>query len=102
MQNTAKLFDTNALSLHRTRALQSGNPAWFLHELAAECVHERLQDINRKFTNPAFVGWNGDIWQKTFQQRLTVALDSDVISLNATSHDLVINGLTLHLSLIHI
>jgi SAM-dependent methyltransferase len=96
MQNTAKLFDTNALSLHRTRALQSGNAAWFLHELAAECVHERLQDINRKFTNPAFVGWNDDIWQKTFQQRLNVALDSDVIALNETSHDLVINGLTLH------
>lgn len=96
MQNPSKLFDTNALSLHRNRALQSDNPALFLHEFAASCVHERLQDINRTFTKPAFVGWNADIWQNTTEMTGITVPDTDVIALEEASHDLIINGLTLH------
>ena len=96
MQNPAKLFDTNALSLHRARARHSGNAAWFLHEFAADRVHERLEDINRSFTKPAFVGWNADVWHNTLGLKWATAPDTEIIDLNETSHDLIINGLTLH------
>jgi len=96
MQNPTQLFDTNALSLHRKRAVQSDNVAWFLHEFAADCVHERLQDINRTFTKPAFVGWAPDIWQKTLGSTGTNTPDAEIIDLQKTNHDLIINGLTLH------
>jgi len=96
MQNPTQLFDTNALSLHRKRALQSDNVAWFLQEFAADCIHERLQDINRTFTKPAFVGWAPDIWQKTLGSTATNAPDAEIIDLHRANHDLIINGLTLH------
>jgi SAM-dependent methyltransferase len=96
MHNPNELFDTKALSKHRTRAAKSGNAAWFLHEFAADCIHERLQDINRIFTQPAFVGWNPDIWQKTLLLGGTTVPDAAVIDLPVQAHDLIINGLTLH------
>ena len=96
MHNPNELFDTKALSKHRTRAAKSGNAAWFLHEFAADCIHERLQDINRIFTQPAFVGWNPDIWQKTLGSTATNAPDAEIIDLHRANHDLIINGLTLH------
>jgi SAM-dependent methyltransferase len=96
MQNQTKLFDANALTKHRARATRSSNAAWFLHEFTADCIHERLQDINRSFTQPAFVGWNAEIWQGAVEKFGSVALDAEIIDLQKTSHDLVINGLTLH------
>lgn len=96
MENPNKLFDPKALSLHRTRAVRFDNAAWFLHEFAADCIHERLQDVNRTFTKPAFVGWNPDIWQKTLGWDAISVPDAEIIALKQQSHDLVINGLTLH------
>lgn len=96
MQNPKKLFDTKALSQHRARALNAANAAWFLHEHTAALVYERLQDVNRTFTKPAFVGWNPDIWLKTLGKMGVTALDAETIELTESSHDLVINGLTLH------
>lgn len=96
MQNQTELFDTNALSMHRARAARSDNAAWFLHEFAANCVDERLQDINRSFTKPAFVGWNTEIWQNVLGMNVATAPDAETITLPENSHDLVINGLTLH------
>jgi len=96
MHNPSELFDTKALSKHRARAAKLGNAAWFLHEFAADCVHERLQDINRTFTQPAFVGWNPDVWQKTLALGGTTVPDATVIDLPVQAHDLIINGLTLH------
>lgn len=96
MQNPTKLFDTNALSLHRARAARAGNSAWFLHEFASDCVHERLQDINRSFTKPAFVGWSAGIWQNALGFDVNSTLDAETIALKEQSHDLVVNGLTLH------
>jgi SAM-dependent methyltransferase len=96
MENPNKLFDAKAISLHRTRAVRSGNAAWVLHEFAADCIHERLLDVNRTFTKPAFVGWNPDIWQETLGQGGISVSDDDNIALNEQSHDLVISGLTLH------
>jgi hypothetical protein len=96
MQSPPQLFDTNALSLHRARAAKSGNAAWFLHKLAADCVYERLQDINRTFTKPAFVGWASDIWQQTLGSAGEIAPDAEIIDLQKANHDLLINGLTLH------
>ncbi len=96
MQNPPQLFDTNALTLHRARAARSHNAAWFLHKLAADCVHERLQDINRTFIKPAFVGWAPDIWQKALGSISVIVPDAELIDLKKTNHDLIINGLTLH------
>ena len=96
MQNQTKLFDTDALSLHRSRAAGSNTGAWFLHDFAADCVHERLQDINRSFTKPAFVGWNAEIWQNALGLTVTTAPDAEKIALAEKSYDLVVNGLTLH------
>lgn len=96
MQNPPQLFDTNALSLHRARATGSDNAAWFLHEFAADCIHERLQDINRTFTKPAFVGWAPDIWQKELGSISLTVPDAEIINLQKANYDLVINGLTLH------
>jgi SAM-dependent methyltransferase len=96
MQTPPQIFDTRALALHRDRAMRSPNGAFFLHEQAAGCVHERLQDINRSFTKPAFVGWCPDIWQKTLGAGVVSAPDAEIIALGETAHDLIINGLTLH------
>lgn len=96
MKSPTKLFDTNALKLHRTRALKSANTAMFLHEFAADCTHERLQDVNRTFTKPAFVGWTPDIWQKTLGWAAKTAPDAEIIDLKPQAHDVVVNGLTLH------
>jgi SAM-dependent methyltransferase len=67
-----------------------------VHEFAADCVHERLQDVNRSFIQPAFVGWNAEIWRNAVKNLDTVALDTEIIDLKEAHHDLVINGLTLH------
>ena len=96
MQKTNTIFDINALSFHRERAILSKHAAWFLHEFAADCINERLEDINRSFTNPAFVGWNANIWHKTLNVSATTALDAEIITLDQTAHDLILNGLTLH------
>ncbi len=96
MQTTEQLFDTDALALHRARALHSTQNAWFLHEHAADCVHERLQDVNRSFTKPAFVGWNPGIWLKFLNSDTITTPDAEILDLKQATHDLVINGLTLH------
>jgi SAM-dependent methyltransferase len=96
MQAPKQLFDTHALTLHRARALQSAQNAWFLHEHAADCVHERLQDVNRSFTKPAFIGWNPEIWLKFLNSSTKTTPDTEILDLKQAAHDLVINGLTLH------
>ncbi len=93
MQKPTQLFDQNVLALRRNRADPS---ALFLHEQAADCVYERLQDVNRTFTKPAFVGWTPNIWQKMTQTSGPAVPATEILELSETAHDLVINGLTLH------
>jgi len=93
MQKPTQLFDHNVLTLRRNRA---DAPALFLHEQAADCVYERLQDVNRTFTKSAFVGWTPDIWQKMTQTTGPAVPAAEVLDLSEAAHDLVINGLTLH------
>ncbi|MFK5996888.1 MAG: SAM-dependent methyltransferase [Rhodobacterales bacterium] len=96
MQTPKQLFDPNALALHRVRALKSTQKAWFLHEHAADCVHERLQEVNRSFTKPAFIGWTPEIWLESLNSSTKTTPDAEILDLKQSAHDLIINGLTLH------
>lgn len=66
----------------------------FLHDLARDDIEERLEEVNRRFTSPVVIAgmpapWNG----LTGQMPLA---DSDRLPLTDASHDLIVDGLTLH------
>lgn len=88
-----KLTDTHALALHRKRA--RGTDALFLQQLAADEIEERLNEVNRSFTNPAIVTGFPQIWEKLLPKAKIVP-DDDVLALEKGAHDLVIHAMGLH------
>lgn len=91
-----KLTDTAALARARTRALRLGDGgAWFLHADALDEVHERLIDVNRRFTKVAIVTGAPEIWAPAFPDARVVA-DGDILDLTPGAHDLVIHAMCLH------
>ena len=95
MQKPPLLTDINALQRFRARALRSDHPAMFLHEEALIEIHERLNEVNRPFTNPAIVTSFPKIWQKLLPNAKIVA-DDEVLALEPEAHDLVIHAMLLH------
>lgn len=95
MQKPPILTDINALRRFRARALQSDQPAFFLQEEAFFEINERLNEVNRTFTNPVIVTPFPQIWQKLLPNAKIVP-DDEVLALEPASHDLVIHAMSLH------
>ncbi|MEJ6708559.1 MAG: methyltransferase domain-containing protein [Amylibacter sp.] len=92
--DTPALFDPNALNAHRSRV--AGDDALFLHKFAASEVSERLKDVNRTFTDTAFVGWQGRLWAKKIGIFPRFIPDADVLDLQPESCDLIVHCMGLH------
>ncbi len=92
-----RLTDAKALATHRARATSRarGVDAWFLHDVAMSELQERLNDVNRRFTNPAIVTDFPEIWGKLIVDARIVSA-ADVLDLDAAAHDLIIHAMGLH------
>ncbi|MDO5621784.1 MAG: SAM-dependent methyltransferase [Paracoccus sp. (in: a-proteobacteria)] len=93
---TLPLIDRPALSRNRARALRLGL-ADFLHRIAGDEIHFRLEEINRRFTDTAVISGFPEIWSEIFPQARQLH-DDDVLDLAPASLDLVIHALALHQS----
>ena len=92
MDTTATLTDRQALMRNRQRT----NPeALFLHQVAADEVHERLKEVNRTFPDIAIVTGQPAFWAQQFPDA-TIVRDDEVLDLTAASYDLVLHMLALH------
>lgn len=95
MSTPPRLTDRAALERNRRRALATGAPELFLHEDAAIELEERLNEVNRRFTNPALVTNFPAPWQKVLPEAKCVA-DTEMLDLEPGAHDLVVHALCLH------
>ncbi len=86
----AQLFDRSALASRRRRAT-----ATFLREAVAREVEERLEGVNRTFTDPAVVTPFPQVWAGRLPAARLVP-DGEVLDLAEEAHDLVIHDLCLH------
>lgn len=93
MQTSQYLFDRAAITQRRQRA--RCDLADFLHHEAAAQISERLQEIKKSFTNPAFVGWLPDAWTGEIGPMIVVE-DDNTLPLDVGAHDLLLHGLCLH------
>ena len=87
------MTDQTALHLHRRRAL-AGDPAFFLQDAMADEVQERLEEVNRSFTDVAVVTPFPDVWRPRLLDAHIIP-DADVLDLDETAFDLVIHALSL-------
>lgn len=94
MSAPPKLINPDALFRNRARA-RRGTPALFLHEEAALEVQERLNQVNRRFTEPALITAWPEVWAKFLPQARSVA-DGDRLDLAPGAHDLIIHAMSLH------
>ena len=86
------LVDRSRLARIRARARDDG---MFLQHAAADEVKDRLEMVNRRFTNVAVVTGFPDLWRQYFPDAVIVP-DDPVLALEPGAHDLVIHGLSLH------
>ncbi|QIK39340.1 methyltransferase domain-containing protein [Pontivivens nitratireducens] len=86
------LFDQTALALHRQRA----GGATFLHEAAAHELSERLQEVNRTFTNAVFIGPEAALWSRLTGIPGRCIADDATLDLKVGECDLIVHGLALH------
>jgi hypothetical protein len=86
------MTDTNALARHRARATNKG---MFLHQAAADEVQDRLEMVNKSFTNPLIVTGFPEFWAAQLPQAATTPAD-EVLAAAHTTHDLVIHAMSLH------
>lgn len=93
MANAPILTDRRALERNRTRAMRQ--PALFLHDTAAEELEHRLSMVNRQFNSAAIISGFPDFW-RGFLPDATHISDSDVLSLEPETYDLVIHAMALH------
>ncbi|MDF2140355.1 methyltransferase domain-containing protein [Paenirhodobacter sp. CAU 1674] len=96
MTTPPPLTDRAALMRNRHRAAAAG-PALFLHEDAAAELEERLNEVNRRFTNPALVTNFPGPWREVLPDAKVVA-DDEVLDLVPGAHDLVVHAMCLHWS----
>lgn len=91
-----RLTDRTALIRARARAGRTaGGMADFLHRLAADEIEERLQLVNRTFTDPVVVSGFPALWGELMPQARQIA-DDEVLDLETGAHDLLIHALALH------
>lgn len=90
MQTPPILTDRSALARNRLRARDM-----FLQDIAAAEVHERLNEVNRTFTDAAVVTPFAGVWQTVLPDARIVP-DDAVLALEPGAHDLVVHALCLH------
>ncbi|MBI1217063.1 MAG: methyltransferase domain-containing protein [Rhodobacteraceae bacterium] len=90
MARPPELTDRTALARNLARAT-----ATFLQDEAILNLQERLEEVNRTFTDVAVVTGFPDLWQRTFPQA-TVVPDDETLALTPGSFDLVIHAFGLH------
>ncbi|MEK6205701.1 MAG: SAM-dependent methyltransferase, partial [Amylibacter sp.] len=66
MQTPPDLFDHELLAQRRARAASFGVEGEFLHREIADQVSERLEEVNKTFTQAAVVGPKADLWVEMF------------------------------------
>lgn len=88
-----ELTDRAALIRNRQRAAPA--PALFLHEAAADEIKDRLELVNKSFTQMAIVTGFPDFWQKAFPQA-TCRADDELLDLPEAGFDLIIHAVALH------
>lgn len=93
---TPTLFDPDLLAQRRARAARIGG-ADFLQEAVADETAERLEEINRRFLEPAIVGPRAALWADRMGfARAAVVPDAEQLDLGVGAHDLVVHALGLH------
>ncbi|WP_375259060.1 methyltransferase domain-containing protein [Citreimonas sp.] len=93
MSDTLRLTDRTALLRHRDRAAR--DPALFLHEAVRDEAQDRLQMVNRSFTDAAIVTPFPQVWDG-FAPGARIVPDAPVLDLVEGAHDLVIHAMALH------
>lgn len=96
MQTPPDLFDHKLLAQRRARAVSFGVEGEFLHREIADQVSERLEEVNKAFTDIAIVGPKADLWVEMLGGK--AVNDQETLALEEASLDLVIHGLALHWS----
>ena len=86
------MTDTAALALHRARADEN---ALFLHHTAADEIEDRLNVVNKSFTDMAVVSGFPDLWSGRILKSQPFG-DEDVLAMQPNGHDLVIHAMALH------
>ena len=89
------LTDRAALIRNRRRANRTGQPALFLHEAARDEIKDRLELVNKTFSDIAVVSGFPEFWQNTFPEARCVS-DDATLELSHQAHDLVIHTMCLH------
>ena len=92
MTTPPRMTDTAALALHRARA---NDDALFLHQAAADEIEDRLNVVNKSFTDMAVVSACADLWSERIAGSLQFQ-DDDVLAMQPNGHDLVIHAMSLH------
>lgn len=95
MSQAPTLTDRAALARNRARAVVLPKMASFLHEAAVDDIKERLELVNRSFTDVAIVTGFQGLWQSAFPGARVVT-DEDRLDLSQGSFDLVIHAMSLH------
>ncbi|MBT8416741.1 MAG: SAM-dependent methyltransferase [Silicimonas sp.] len=93
MKSVREITDMNALRLHRRRATRE--PALFIHEVAADELKERLDEVNKSFTSPLLVGHITDPLERLLPSAKQI-LDDKLLSAEREAHDLVLHSFALH------
>lgn len=97
MTSPPLLTDLPALDRQRHRAagLSGHAAAMFLHRIAADDLHERLTEVNRRFTTPALIAGFPEIWQAKFPETPVIS-PTELLPIDPGTHDLVLHALALH------
>lgn len=94
MSNQPQLVDREKLDRNRMRARRA-NADFFLFEEARSEIEDRLDMVNKEFTDIAIVSGQPEIWKAWFPQA-THVLDTDTLDLKENAFDLVVHAMSLH------
>lgn len=86
------LFDRVALARNRARATDEG---LFLHRAARDTAEDRLDMINKSFTDIAVLTPFSQVWADLWPDAHFV-MDDEVLALEPGAHDLVVHAMCLH------
>jgi len=85
---------TDLITLARRRA-RSSRDALFLHEQAADEVQDRLESVNKSFSDPLLVTAFPDLW-KDHLGGIEAIPPEETLRLEPQSHDLILHAMALH------
>jgi len=95
MNGPDRLTDRKQLLHNRARATAMEAPAMFLLEDVALELKERLNEVNRTFTQPAIVTGFPDFWAN-FLPDAKIIPDDELLDLEPQAHDLILHAMSLH------